>query len=283
MTENGTVIYTFPEVMRTSDTERKGIGQVPLLNPASKRLVPFSANKKKTNGWILFFNAVNLAFGAYFLLLSVTQGAAAIVKTGPMLYSFTGNLLSQAGISPVPFMAIVLGIIPAAFSVVFFLVPFLRRLRLNRQNALLREEALRRRVYTQVLSSPAHVAASDIKPARNEMDPPDLVAACRRVLDRLAAALKAEPIVQEKEAVFAYRFSELERELSDLEEYPQGHRYQQVRGGQNGFRFRAVAGGAGRGLTERTFSDCSVRSTGRRDLPSIPAHPRAPACASIRP
>ena len=195
---------------------------MPLLNPASKRLVPFSANKKKTNGWILFFNAVNLAFGAYFLLLSMTQGAAAIVKNGPMLYSFTGNLLSQAGISPVPFMAVVLGIIPAAFSIVFFLVPFLRRLRLNRQNALLREEVLRRRVYTQVLSSPAHVAASDIKPARSEMDPPDFIAACRRVLDRLAAALKAEPIVQEKEAVFAYRFSELERELSDLEEYRKG-------------------------------------------------------------
>ena len=38
-------------------------------------------------------------------------------------------------------------------------------------------------------------------------------------LERLAASLKAEPIVQEKEGSFAYRFTELERQLADLEEY----------------------------------------------------------------
>ena len=44
----------------------------------------------------------------------------------------------------------------------------------------------------------------------------------RRLLDRIAAALKAEPIPLEKEGQFAYRFPELERELADLEAFRRG-------------------------------------------------------------
>jgi hypothetical protein len=222
VTENGTVVYSFPELMRTTDAGRTAVGQVPLENPSTKRLVPFSANKKKTNGWIIFFNAANLAFGAYFLLISVTQGAAALARSGPALYSFTGNLLAHAGINPVPLMAIVLGAIPVAFSILFFLVPLLRKVRLERQNARIREEELRRRIYAHVLASPARVSPSDITPERNELDPKDLSAASRRIIDRLAAELKAEPIVQEKEGTFAYHFAELERQLSDLQAFRSG-------------------------------------------------------------
>ena len=65
--------------MRTSDTERKGIGQVPLLNPASKGSFPFSQQEEPSTLGALF-STRSIHLGAYFLLLSVTQGAAAIVN-----------------------------------------------------------------------------------------------------------------------------------------------------------------------------------------------------------
>jgi hypothetical protein len=222
VTDDGTVVYSFPELMRTSTSSQKSPGQVPLLNPASKLVVPFSANKPRTNGWIIFFNAFNLAFGSYFLGISLAQGTAALAKSGPYLYSFVGRLLQQAGISPVPVLEMVLGIIPVAFSVVFFLVPLVRKIRLGRQNDSLREEMLRRRVMAQVLASPSHVDPRDLRPTSTNMDPRDLAGRSRKILDRLAASLKAEPVPVEKEGVFAYRFPELEREVADVEAFRRG-------------------------------------------------------------
>ncbi len=220
VTDGGTLVYSFPELMRTSGEEGKSLGPVPVLNPNMKWLIPFSANKRRTNGWILFFNAFNLAFGAYFLVLSLTQSASSLLaKTGPYLYSFTGNLLAAAGIPPVPFLEVVLGVIPVAFSIVFFLVPLFRKLRLNRENDRIREEALRKRVYAQVLASPQRVDPRDVHASGTALDPKDLPAASRRIIERVAAALQAEPIVQEKEGVFAYSFPELQRQLSDLESF----------------------------------------------------------------
>ena len=143
-------------------------------------------------------------------------------RTGPYLYSFVGRLLLQAGISPVPVIEIVLGIIPVAFSVFFFLVPLVRKIRLGRQNDALREEALRRRVMAQVLASPSRVDPREVRPTGTSLDPRDLPATSRRILDRIAASLKAEPVPLEKEGLFAYRFPELERELADLEAYRRG-------------------------------------------------------------
>jgi hypothetical protein len=221
VTDNGTVVYAFPELMRTSEGGQKALGQVPLLNPNTKRLSPFSANKRRTNGWILFFNTFNLAFGTYFLVTGLARGAELVWgRTGPWLYSFAGKLLQQAGIdSPVPLMAIILGAVPVAFSIVFFIVPWLRKINLDRRNAQIREEILRRRILTQVLSSPARVDPSALRPVGNGLDPRNLPAVSKRIIDRLAASMGAEPLVKEKEGTFAYRFSEIERQVADMEDY----------------------------------------------------------------
>jgi len=236
VTDEGTVVYSFPELMRTSSEETRSVGLVTMLNPSSKRILPFSENKPKTNGWIIFFNAFNLVFGSYFLGVSLTQGpavisqvaaalergAAAAARTGPLLYSFVSGLLLQAGISPLPVIEVALGIIPAAFSVVFFLVPLLRNIRRGRQNDTLREETLRKRIMAQVLASPSRVDARDIRPTGTNLDPKDLPSWSRRILDRIAAALRAEPIPLDKEGQFAYRFAEIERQMSDLEAFRRG-------------------------------------------------------------
>ena len=74
----------------------------------------------------------------------------------------------------------------------------------------------------QVLSSPAHVDPREVRPTGTNLDPRDLPGTARRILDRIAASLKADPIPQEKEGLFAYRFKELERELADIEAFRKG-------------------------------------------------------------
>jgi len=218
VTDNGTLIYTFPELMRTSRGAQE-LGTIQLQSGPARRPVPFSANKKRTNGWIIFFNSFNLLFGAYFLGISLTQGAAALAKTGPFLYSFTGNLLLNTGIDPTGFLEIGLGIVPVLFSIVFFLVPLFRRIRLSRQNEAIRREAVRKEILGQIISSPAHVDARNVRPLGSDLDPKNFARVCRGILDRIAAQLKAEPIAQEGTSGFAYSFPDLERELADLAAY----------------------------------------------------------------
>lgn len=217
VTDEGTVTYAFPALMRTARQDAHA--PVPLLNPASKSLVRFSANKPRTNGWIIFFNAFNLAFGSYFLVISLTQGAAALSRTGPYLYSYVGNLLQQAGIPAVGFLGTVLGVIPVAFSVLFFLVPLFRSIRLRRRNSRIREESLLRRILAHIVSNPGRVDPEELAARAPGLAPKDVAAATRRMVEKLAAALGAEPIPKEKEGEFAYRFAEIERQAADLERF----------------------------------------------------------------
>ncbi len=217
VTEDGTVTYSFPALMRTSRQE--AASPVSLQNPASKRPVPFSANKRRTNGWIIFFNTFNLAFGSYFLLVSVTQGAAALTPATPTLYSYTAQLLQSAGIPAITLLGIVLGLIPVAFSILFFLVPLFRAVKLRRRNAKIREEMLFRKVLARILANPSYVDPDEVPTLGSALDSRDLPAMTRRMVERLAAAFKAEPIPKDKEGQFAYRFTDLERQLADLEKF----------------------------------------------------------------
>ncbi len=217
VTEDGTVTYSFPALMRTA---RQEAGQpVALLNPASKRPVAFSANKPRTNGWIIFFNTFNLAFGSYFMLVSLTQGAAALAPATPTLYSYIAQFLQAAGIPAVTFLGIVLGLVPVAFSAFFVLVPLFRALRLRRRNAKIREEMLLRKVLARILANPSYVDPAEVPTLGFGLDSRDLPAMTRRMVERLAAAFKAEPIPKGKEGEFAYRFTDLERQLGDLEKF----------------------------------------------------------------
>lgn len=82
VTDNGTLIYSFPELMRTARSAQGALGHVKMETGPVKMPVAFSANKSRTNGWIIFFNTFNLVFGTYFLAISLTQGTAALAKTG---------------------------------------------------------------------------------------------------------------------------------------------------------------------------------------------------------
>ena len=234
VTDDGTLIYSFPALMRTS--KGQGAKAVQLGDGISRVPVPFSANKRRTNGWIVFFNAFNLLFGTYFLTISLTRGneivqavaraaermaargGHGLAVVNPVLYSTAVNIAGFVTSNPVPFLLIGLGVIPVVFSILFFLVPLLRKIRLERQNEKIRVEALRRRVMARILESPSSVNARDLRPSGTTLDPKNFMQACRRLIEHVAAQLKAEPVARDGGS-FSYRFTELERELADLAAY----------------------------------------------------------------
>jgi hypothetical protein len=220
-TDAGTVVYAFPELLRTTAAEQQSFSAAASSAAAPARTVAtFSSNKPRTNGWIIFFNLFNLIFGGYFLFVSLAPRAAA--QVGPnfsYLQRVAGALLAAAGVAyPSPLLAWGLGVVPLAFSVLLYLVPLFRRMRLARRNEVIRTEGLARRIYARVLANPAHVDPRELRPLGGRMDPARFEAVRGRIFDRFAGAKGAEPEAL-PDGGFVYRFADVEREQADLERY----------------------------------------------------------------
>lgn len=217
-TEAGTVVYAFPELLRTTAAEQRTFAPTSLDAAPARAPVPFSSNRRRTNGWIVFLNLFNLLFGGYFLFASIApQAAARVGPNFPSLHRVTGALLGAVGVAnPDPVLAIALGAVPLAFSALLYLVPLVRRWRLARRNEAIRVEGLARRIYARVLADPSRVDPREIRPVGGGMDPAGFEAVRARIFDRFAAMKAAEPEAL-PDGGFVYRFADLEREKADLE------------------------------------------------------------------
>jgi hypothetical protein len=217
-TDAGTVVYAFPELLRTTAAEQRTFSAASAAAAPERTPAPFSSNKPRTNGWIIFFNLFNLLFGGYFLF--VAQAPQAAARIGPnfsYLYRVTGALLQAVGVAnPAPILAVGLGAVPLAFSALMYLVPLVRRWRLARLNEQIRIEGLARRIYERVLANPARVDPREIRPMGGGRDPARFETVRGRIFDRFAGAKGAEPEAL-PDGGFVYRFADLERELADLE------------------------------------------------------------------
>jgi hypothetical protein len=227
VTDNGTILYSFPELLRTTEGEQRSFGTAMIGSGVVKKTAPFSSNKPKTNGWIAFFNSVNLVLGTFFLTYSLSPGAAALAAGTPTahttgylanLYYIALGFLRSASINPVTLVAVVLGAIPLSFSVFFFLIPLVRKLRLNKKNQGIREENLRKKIYAGILESPLGVRPETFIPTDADSTPRQLETVRKAIIDRFAALKSAEP-VQLPDGRFSYDFKELEREMADAREY----------------------------------------------------------------
>jgi hypothetical protein len=217
-TDDGTVVYAFPELLRTTATEQATFVSGPAAAAPVRVPEPFCANKPSTNGWIIFFNLVNLLFGGYFLFVSLApQAAAQLGPNFPYLSRMAGALLLTVGVTnPAPVLAVVLGAVPLAFSALMYLIPLLRRARLARWNEGIRTEDLARRIYQRVLADPSRVDPREIRPAGDGRDPSRFEALRKRIFDRFAGAKGAEPEAL-PDGGFVYRFADVQREQADLE------------------------------------------------------------------
>lgn len=220
-TEEGTVVYRFDALLLRTDERTRSF---PGLSAPLKRLSAFSANSAKMNGVFSLINGVNLLFGGYFLFNALGTGAIltqAQFKAASYLYGVSYLLLGQLTANPLPFIAVGLGIVPLAFSLLFWLIPALRYAGVRRDNEAVKLENLRKDAFARIWKAPLAFKAADIKPQAEECRPAKLDTAQDRIIKELGSY--SPPEVQAGEdGGMIYSFGELEREKRALERYRAG-------------------------------------------------------------
>ncbi|GAB6089477.1 hypothetical protein [Spirochaeta dissipatitropha] len=224
VSDAGTLIYRFPELLRTASSSRvkENIQPERLLTDMEK--IPFNSNSPSLNKWIGGLNAVNLGFGMYFTVFSL-MGVLPEEGFG-LFYSFVVLLLSDIAANPFTIVLIGLGFVPLLFSLLFYLVPLLR-LRSNKkknEEVLLRNAG--RRVWNGLLDT-LPVGDGSVNHA-HFLRGGDSDRYIPEVLDKIAAEQHADinqdsdNATQTSGTSYSYVFPELRRQILDLQQLRAG-------------------------------------------------------------
>jgi hypothetical protein len=225
VTDNGTIVYFFPELLRTAEsvgTQRA----VSLANPAKKRLIHFNYNKKSKNGWIGFFNGFNIFFGAYFSYFALFQPNLPFIIRNKVIidfalvYRFLNNFLTGLVNNPPALIFIALGIIPVSFSFFFYLIPVIRNIRRRSRNERIKEENLRKKIYRTIYSNPMMVDPLAVRGADEDESPKNEVKFIDKEIKRFAGEKHAD-VEAKQDDTYYYTMGELDREIKDAEAYRQ--------------------------------------------------------------
>jgi hypothetical protein len=218
VTEEGTLVYRFDELLLRSDAPMPGN---PGSSPLIRGLKKFSGNTKKLNGWFAAINGVNLVFGSYFLFNALNTGPIANqiqFNAAPYLYKFTYVLLHNLTAAPLPFIMAGLGIVPLVFSAFFWGIPALRYALLRGENEKIKLENLRKSAFSRIWFSPRGLKEEDIKAEQRECRPRNLRGARDRVIKEMGSYAVPDIAADEKGAM-VYNFPDLEREKEALKKY----------------------------------------------------------------
>jgi hypothetical protein len=218
-TEDGTIVYRFDELMMRSDKQ-----SFAELSPPIQRLKQFSGNSKSMNTWFIIINAVNLVFGSYFLYNSLTTGllvSDAQYQAASYIYALTQILAYHITANPMFILTVVLGIIPLVFSVLFWLIPALRRFSETRENENIKLGNFKRLGFNKIWSGPLNVEAGGINVNTAECRPKNIAGAWDRVIKEMGVI--SNPGVEiTSDGKTYYSFKELEREKKALDQYRTG-------------------------------------------------------------
>jgi hypothetical protein len=153
--EDGAVVYRFDPLLPAAQRKEEDAA----LKPPRKTPWVFSANKPNANAGFAVINGVNLAFGLYFLYFTLNLGklAAGHVLGGSFLFVYVHNILARAGLDPAPVTGAALGAVPLVFSLLFWLIPALRRAFLKRKNAAIQTENARKAACVRIWEKPLDV------------------------------------------------------------------------------------------------------------------------------
>ena len=218
VTDNGTLIYSFPELMRTSRSARGGTG--PVQGDAAEAPDSFLREQEQNERMDHLLQFVQPAFRHILPWPSASPRDGGPGKDRAVSLLLHREPAAQRRDRPMGFLAIGLGIRACALSPsCSSLFPFFAGSGFPGRTRPSGREALRGRSSARSFPHPPWWTPASIRPQGHDLDPGTLPATARRILERLAAQLKAEPVVQEGSNAFAYRFPELERELADLEAY----------------------------------------------------------------
>jgi len=217
VTEEGTIVYRFDKLLLNSGMEKTSE-----LIPPVKRLKKFSDNKESTNGWLAVINAVNIIFGSYFLYQSINTGQLFTdiqYKSASSLYSYTHYFLSNILEEPHNIIKITLGLVPLAFSFLFWIIPAVRYFMEKKENNKIKLKNFKRFSFSKIFSSPNYVSIDKFNPVESECLPDDLESAADRVIKDMGAI--SNPQIEIINHKTFYMFNELEKEKQALEKYRQ--------------------------------------------------------------
>ena len=216
-TEDGTVVYCFNEILLSSEKTSKkpqGLSAASLLIYKTKET--FSSNPEKMNFWFNIINAFNLVFGIYFLYSSASIGNI-ITEQSSYIYSLVYVFISVFFIiNPLPLIPIVLGIIPLAFSLLFWLIPILRKQYLNNKNKTLNYENSRKFIFFKIWDSPLSIKKKNLEKTQSREYNIDNV--IDKIIKEMGTYSMPEISLDENNNE-VYSFTELEREKKALEKY----------------------------------------------------------------
>jgi hypothetical protein len=221
-TEDGTVIYRFDSLLLAAEKETA------VKQDAVKSRWKFSANTDKTNTALTFVNLANLGFGCYFLyfVLNLDAMRAGRIIAGSFLFRFVNNFLALHGIPPAPSITIVLGIVPIAFSLLFWGIPALRKGRIKKKNAAITLENRRKKGFARIWDKPLAVTEEDLRNAvrtagEGEGAEPEGNENTNRIIKEMGVYSIPEAAYDERGRL-VYSFTGLDEEKKALETYRAG-------------------------------------------------------------
>jgi hypothetical protein len=219
VSENGTIYYSFPELLKRVDTADRSFGFSVLL----KRMAAFSSNSKKADTTFRLINLANILFGGYFLYGALSVGQAWYFQTPKGLvlrggidffYSITAYLFGGImGIAnPVALITWVLGLTPLVFSALFYLVPIIRGRMLESRNEKAKIENLRRVIYRAIWDRPRAFRPEAVPAGGNEITPKNPGVAATAIVNDVAVWSGGEPASDG-----SWTFPEIERTRRDVQ------------------------------------------------------------------
>lgn len=198
--EEGAVLYHFDTLLERDTASRSTVW------PEAQERV-WSTNKKSLNRAFILINGVNLVFGSYFVWQHLHFAAGGLPGPLSIVYQVALSLVSALP-GAIPLLYIGLGLVPLAFSLLFWLIPLVRYRRISRFNRSLRDKkksaTLERAIWT---------AAKNAKALKLNRDADR---ASTRILARMAARAETESHSDE-DGNSLWRFTALEREARALE------------------------------------------------------------------
>jgi hypothetical protein len=208
VTDTGTIYYFFPELLRTASGVRERA--FPRMS-----LYKFNDNTEGMNKAIGFFNGFNLVFGGFFLFFP-SLPALATIPLLRNLFLIPMRILAGIGISnPALFLSVSLGLVPLLFSVIFFLVPVIRRLIDKKKNTAVQLQNFRRKLTGALLSNPLQFNPALVKPVYEDEIVGNPASIATRLTDEWAGSEKAE-ITENPDKSHTYRFEETYRQHLDI-------------------------------------------------------------------
>jgi hypothetical protein len=216
VSDDGVVYYRFKSIMRGVDVVYSPSAQKQGL--LAKRIEPFSATPKKANAWFCVMNGVNLLFGGFFTYGTFVWGpliadpAFRIAKgeIAKLFYYFTTVLFSAVSANPVPVVFGALGVMPLVFAALFYLVPALRKINLDKKNEDARFDNLRRVTYGRAWATPLAVEPVSTAGLPDAVVPKDSQAG-EKLIKELAGYTEADVQAKPGSNGFVYSFPEMQR------------------------------------------------------------------------